>query len=47
MNTGLWADFATGDRGGDLVTLCAYLFSLSQKEAALRIAVMLGINPHE
>jgi hypothetical protein len=46
LNTGSWGDFATGERGGDLVSLAAYLFSITQVEAAKRIAAMLGINPH-
>jgi hypothetical protein len=41
---GLWCDFATGDRGGDVISLAAYLFNLSQAEAARRIAAMLGIS---
>ncbi len=41
--TGRWADFATGDAGGDVVSLAAYLHDLSQAEAARRIAEMLGI----
>ena len=44
LNTGRWADFATGDRGGDVVSLAAYLHSISQAEAARRIADMLGIK---
>ena len=47
LRTGSWADFATGDRGGDLVSLAAYLFRLKQAEAALRVAGMLGLNPYE
>src|SRR5689334_13972303 len=47
LRTGSWADFATGDRGGDLVSLAAYLFRLKQAEAALRVADMLGIDPYE
>jgi len=43
MNTGRWSDFATGDRGGDPVSLAAFLFNLSQREAAERLAVMLGV----
>jgi hypothetical protein len=39
---GMWADFATGDKGGDVISLAAYLFRLSQAEAARRIARMLG-----
>lgn len=46
-NTGLWADFATGDGGKDLVSLGAFLFGLSQKEAALNVAEMLAIDPYE
>ncbi len=41
--TGRWADFATGDAGGDVIALAAYLHNLSQAEAARRIANMLGI----
>jgi hypothetical protein len=44
LNTGRWADFATGDRGGDLISLAAYLFALSQSEAARRLAKMLGVR---
>ena len=44
LNTGRWADFATGDAGGDVVSLAAYLHSISQAEAARRIASMLGIK---
>lgn len=45
MRTGKWADFATGDRGGDAVSLCAYLAGLRQSEAARRLADMLGVRP--
>src|SRR3954462_9449808 len=41
--TGRWADFATGDRGGDVVSLAAYLHGLNQAEAARRLAAMFGI----
>lgn len=47
MRTGKWSDFATGDRGGDLIALAAYLFDLRQDEAAQRLAEMLGINPYD
>jgi hypothetical protein len=43
--TGRWADFATGDAGGDVISLAAYLSGLSQREAAQRLAHMLGV-PH-
>ena len=44
MKTGLWADFASGDSGRDLVSLAAFLFGLRQDEAARRVADMLGIS---
>lgn len=43
MRTGRWADFATGDAGGDLVSLAAYLFGLTQREAARRLSRMFGV----
>jgi hypothetical protein len=43
VRTGRWADFATGDRGGDPISLAAYLFGLSQIEAARKLADMLGL----
>jgi hypothetical protein len=45
--TGRWADFATDDRGGDVVSLVAYLCGLSQSQAARQVADMLGIHHHE
>jgi len=44
--TGRWADFACDARGGDPVSLAAYLSGLSQTEAARRLARMLGVD-HE
>jgi hypothetical protein len=41
---GAWADFATGDRGGDVVSLTAYIDGLPQSEAARRLARMLGLD---
>lgn len=43
MLTGRWADFATGDKGGDPVSLAAYLAGCGQVEAARRVAAMLGM----
>jgi hypothetical protein len=43
-HTGRWADFATGVGGGDPISLAAYLFDLSQLEAAKRLARMLGVE---
>src|SRR6476646_7078109 len=37
LRTGRWADFATGDAGGDPVSLGAYLHRLSQADAARRL----------
>ena len=43
--TGRWADFALPDaRGGDPVSLAAYLSGLSQAEAARSLAAMLGLD---
>lgn len=42
--TGRWGDFATGEKGGDAVSLAAYLFKLRQSEAARRLADALGIS---
>jgi hypothetical protein len=44
MNTGRWADFATGDRGGDVVSLHAFLSGSGQAEAARDLAAKLGIK---
>ena len=47
LTTGVWSDFATGDAGGDLIALAAYLFRLKQGEAAVKIAEALGVDPYE
>lgn len=44
LRTGKWADFATGDSGGDPISLAAYLSGKSQIEAARSLAKMLGIS---
>jgi hypothetical protein len=43
VRTGRWADFAAGDKGGDVVSLAAFTFNLEQSEAARRLAKMLNI----
>ena len=43
LTTGAWSDFATGDKGGDLAALIAYLDGAKQGEAARRLADFLGI----
>ena len=44
MATGKWADFATDERGGDPISLAAFLAGTGQAEAAASLAVMLGIE---
>ena len=46
MSSGKWADFATGDAGGDVVSLAAFLAGTGQVEAARNLANMLGVR-HE
>ena len=46
LGTGRWADFATGERGGDVVALAAAVHRLTQLEAARRMASMLGLEEH-
>ena len=42
IRNGKWADFATGDKGGDVISLAAYLSGTDQAEAARALAGMLG-----
>ncbi len=42
-DSGAWSDFATSDRGGDLVALAAYVLDCRQIEAAERLAAHYGI----
>lgn len=42
LGSGVWADFATGDKGGDLVSLYAYLHGMSQADAARAVADLVG-----
>jgi hypothetical protein len=41
LRTGHWADFATNERGGDLIALVAWRYDVSQSEAARRLASFL------
>ena len=43
LRSGRWADFAYGAGGGDVVSLAAYLGGIGQREAAERLAHILGI----
>jgi putative DNA primase/helicase len=42
--TGIWKDFATGDGGGDLISLVAFTRGTSQGDAARELASRFGIN---
>ncbi|MFC1551533.1 hypothetical protein ACFL6P_03095 [Candidatus Latescibacterota bacterium] len=42
--TGVWSDFATGDSGGDLISLIKYVKDVSMSEAAREIEKMYGVN---
>lgn len=44
VRTGRWADFASGDCGGDPVSLAAFVFGLTQPEAARRLAAAVGVR---
>lgn len=44
LRDGRWHDFACGDGGGDLVSLAAYLWGVSQAEAARDLARRLGLS---
>jgi putative DNA primase/helicase len=43
LHSGRWADFATDDKGGDLIALRAYLDNCTQLEAARKVAAALGM----
>ncbi len=45
--TGKWGDFSSGDRGGDLVSLAAFVTRTSQRDACIRLAESLGVHPFE
>ena len=47
LRTGRWGDFATDDRGNDLIALASYVFDLKQGEAAIKVAQALEIDPYE
>lgn len=42
MHTGRWADFATGDTGGDIISLIAYVQRIGQVDAARLVQEMAG-----
>lgn len=47
LTSGKWGDWSTGNKGGDLISLAAYLFGLNQAEAAKRVAEMMGLDPYD
>ncbi|NOC47744.1 hypothetical protein GS605_20870, partial [Ruegeria sp. HKCCD7559] len=44
LDSGLWADFATDDKGGDAISLFAYLNGVQQGQAARALAQRLGVQ---
>src|SRR4051812_19042686 len=44
LQTGRWADFASGDAGGDAISLLAYLRGVSQAQAARLLARELRLQ---
>ncbi|GJD51280.1 hypothetical protein OPKNFCMD_4034 [Methylobacterium crusticola] len=44
LHTGRWADFATGERGGDLISLVAWRYGVRQIDAARHLATLLSLN---
>ena len=44
LKSGVWCDFATGDKGGDVIGLKAYLEGKSRVEAAQELATMLNVQ---
>lgn len=44
FRTGVWCDFSSDDKGGDLIALHAYLFRLQMSQSAKEVAAMVGID---
>lgn len=44
LDSGAWSDFATNDKGGDLIALVAYIEGIKQGEAANRLCKLLGLS---
>lgn len=44
IRIGKWANFSTGDRGSDVISLATYLSGKGQAEAALALAATLGVH---
>ena len=44
LASGKWSDFATGDKGGDIVSFVAYCENIGQADAARLLARMVGLD---
>ncbi|MBI1328226.1 MAG: hypothetical protein GC136_11400 [Alphaproteobacteria bacterium] len=44
LRTGKWADFASGDSGGNIISLVSYACDVSYYEAAEHLAKQLGVG---
>ncbi len=42
ITTGKWADFACNARGGDMISLYAYVHQVSQRDALHQVARLIG-----
>lgn len=47
LQTGHWADYATGDSGRDAISLVAYLYGLKQGEAATYLERISGVAAND
>jgi hypothetical protein len=47
ITTGRWGDFATGDRGSDIIGLVAWYCDIDRVEAARWLSKMLGLSEGE
>ncbi|OOH76600.1 DNA/RNA helicase, superfamily II protein [Pseudomonas koreensis] len=45
LSKGTWSDFATGDKGGDLIDLVRYLHGGTDIEACNQLAELLNVSP--
>ncbi|WP_219093134.1 DUF927 domain-containing protein [Pseudomonas sp. UMAB-40] len=45
LSKGTWSDFATGDKGGDLIDLVSYLDGSTDVEACNKLADLLNVSP--
>ena len=45
LSTGVWSDFATGDKGADPIDLYAHLYRVSLLKAATELSDILGVPP--